>query len=149
MLRLDATPSITPFGSLIEPIGGPGAAPPMKPRDRCMRSSVSRPPNEFAIQLRLRESYMQRRPYSIYRLTEPAVSCNGRLDGHARRTASRCHGATGLSIRIGPPCSAIDSKTARPPKRCVRYDRRTRSTNPCLRKMCCDTLFVASVTATR
>ena len=43
------------------------------------RSVPARTPNEYAIQLRLRESYMQRRPYSIYHPTEPAVSCNGWL----------------------------------------------------------------------
>ena len=32
--------------------------------------------------------------------------------GRARR-----HGASGLSISIGPPCSAIDAKTCRPLKR--------------------------------
>ena len=45
VLRLNAIPNITQFGSLIVPIGGSGAVPPMKVTNRCMRSSVSRPPN--------------------------------------------------------------------------------------------------------
>jgi hypothetical protein len=35
-----------------------------------------RSPNEYAIQLRLREFDMQRRPYSIYRPSRPANGCN-------------------------------------------------------------------------
>jgi hypothetical protein len=54
VLRLNATPDIVRFGSLIEPIGQSGAVPSMKPMKRCVRFSESRPPNGSPISRRRR-----------------------------------------------------------------------------------------------